>query len=322
MTRLEIIEKMNRMGEAAEPFFFVLGYDEHLNIFSSEPNHDSRFSFTFSSDNEINKSQKVATNLSFDKYPTRLIEYKKGFNKVLNNIMLGNTYLVNYTCSTPICINRNLKELYQECNAPYKLLINNQFVVFSPERFVKIADGRISTNPMKGTIDEAIKNAEELILADEKEAAEHATIVDLLRNDLSKVANRVKVKRYRYTERIHTNDKVLIQVSSEIEGELPADYKQNIGTIIAQMLPAGSVTGAPKDKTVSIIAESETHTRGFYTGVFGYFDGKTLDSAVIIRYIEQTPNGLVFKSGGGITANSVLEKEYQEMIDKVYVPII
>ena len=70
---------------------------------------------------------------------------------------------------------------------------------FSPERFVKIADGRISTNPMKGTIDEAIKNAEELILADEKEAAEHATIVDLLRNDLSKVANRVKVKRYRYT---------------------------------------------------------------------------------------------------------------------------
>jgi len=322
MTRAEIITQMNELGSASLPFFFILGYDEKLNILSHNPFHDNRFTFSFSDEGEMAHNQSFPSRFHFDKKPISLNSYKSGFDVVISNIQLGNSYLVNYTCSTPIQTNMSLDDLFYYAKAPFKLLLKNKFVAFSPERFIKISNGQISTNPMKGTIDANVSNAEEVILLDKKEAAEHATIVDLLRNDLSRVANRVSVRRYRYTERIKTNEKTLVQVSSEIVGVLPPNYNQNIGTIIAQMLPAGSVTGAPKDMTQRIISESESHSRGYYTGVFGYFDGVNLDSAVAIRYIEQTPHGLVFKSGGGITANSILEKEYQEMIDKVYVPII
>lgn len=322
MNRSEIILRINELASKDLPFFFILGYNEHLNILSTNPLIDNRFSFCFSPDCKVQHSETFPKRFYLHKTPITLLEYKKGFEKVLKNIKLGNSYLVNYTCSTPIQTNVSLEELYLYSKAPYKLWLKDKFVVFSPERFIKITNGHISTNPMKGTIDASVPNAEEVILLDNKEIAEHATIVDLLRNDLSKVANRVYVKRYRYTERIKTNNKTLVQVSSEIEGVLPSDYKNNLGTIIASLLPAGSITGAPKDKTVEIISESEIHHRGYYTGVFGYFDGKNFDSAVIIRYIEQTPHGMVFKSGGGITANSIVEKEYQEMIDKVYVPIV
>ncbi|GET22176.1 hypothetical protein JCM18694_24220 [Prolixibacter denitrificans] len=174
---------------------------------------------------------------------------------------------------------------------------------------------------MKGTIDAAIPNAASQILNDRKETAEHNTIVDLIRNDLSMVAKKVHVSQFRYIDEVKTHEKTLLQVSSEISGELPSDYHSNIGTIIATLLPAGSISGAPKQKTVEIIKESEIDQRGYYTGVFGLFDGQNLDSAVMIRYIEQKNNQMIFRSGGGITVFSEPEKEYQEMIDKVYVPI-
>jgi para-aminobenzoate synthetase component 1 len=112
----------------------------------------------------------------------------------------------------------------------------------------------------------------------------------------------------------------LLQVSSEISGVLPEDYQNKIGDLLFGMLPAGSVTGAPKLQTLQIIRESENYERGYYTGVFGIFDGEDLDSAVMIRFIEKTDSGMVFKSGGGITALSEAQTEYQEMIDKVYLP--
>jgi para-aminobenzoate synthetase component 1 len=174
---------------------------------------------------------------------------------------------------------------------------------------------------MKGTINAHIPHAEELILNDPKEKAEHATIVDLIRNDLSLVASQVDVKRYRYIEKLSTNKQDLLQVSSEIRGLLPADYYPQLGNILASLLPAGSISGAPKAKTIEIIKQAEMYDRGYYTGICGYYDGINLDSTVMIRYIEQTNNQLIFKSGGGITAQSSLENEYQELIQKVYVPI-
>ena len=85
------------------------------------------------------------------------------------------------------------------------------------------------------------------------------------------------------------------------------------------MLPAGSISGAPKKKTVEIITEAEGYDRGYYTGVFGCFDGENLDSAVMIRFIEKQESGeLLFKSGGGLTVYSDPDSEYREMIDKVY----
>jgi para-aminobenzoate synthetase component 1 len=87
------------------------------------------------------------------------------------------------------------------------------------------------------------------------------------------------------------------------------------------LLPAGSISGAPKRKTVEIIRDAEGEPRGYFTGVFGIFDGINVDSGVMIRYIENTPNGFVYRSGGGITAQSDLVQEYQEAIDKVYAPV-
>ena len=101
-------------------------------------------------------------------------------------------------------------------------------------------------------------------------------------------------------------------------GELDANYCENIGEIIFDLLPAGSISGAPKQKTIQIIAAAEKEDRGYYTGIAGYYDGQNLDSTVLIRYLQ---NDSFYRSGGGITCNSEAQNEYQEMIDKVYVPL-
>ena len=174
---------------------------------------------------------------------------------------------------------------------------------------------------MKGTINASTPSADRLLINDPKETAEHATIVDLIRNDLSMVAEQVSVSRYRYIDKLQTNQGSILQTSSEIQGVLPDDYLTNLGSIIFRLLPAGSITGAPKKKTMQIIKEAETYDRGFYTGIMGYFDGKDLDSAVMIRFVEQEGGKMYFKSGGGITSQSDVENEYNEMKQKVYVPI-
>ena len=174
---------------------------------------------------------------------------------------------------------------------------------------------------MKGTIDADVNHAEKLIISNSKELAEHNTIVDLIRNDLSMVAGNVRVEKFRYLERIHTNQKDLWQVSSKITGELIPNYPARIGDILFAMLPAGSISGAPKKKTVETILQAENYERGYYTGIFGVFDGKDLDSCVLIRFMENQNGQLVYKSGGGITFMSSCESEYREMINKVYVPV-
>jgi para-aminobenzoate synthetase component 1 len=223
----------------------------------------------------------------------------------------------------PSRINTNLspEEIFYRSEAPYKICLKDQFVCFSPEIFVRIKDEVISSYPMKGTIDANIDKAEELLLNDEKEVAEHHTIVDLIRNDLSIVATDVHVDRLMYIDRICTNRGDLLQMSSQISGQLPANYQQSIGTILTKLLPAGSICGAPKPKTLEIINKVESYKRGYYTGVFGVFDGQNLDSCVLIRYLEQDGEQLIFKSGGGITFLSDCQTEYNELIQKVYVPI-
>jgi para-aminobenzoate synthetase component 1 len=258
----------------------------------------------------------------FELFPIGFETYEKAFKKVNFHIRRGDTYLLNLTFPTSIKTNLSLHQLFQITSAPYKLLFRDQFVVFSPEIFIRIRDGIISGFPMKGTIDAGIPDAGKIILEDKKEFYEHNTIVDLIRNDISMVATMVRVKRFRYIDRIRTNRKDLLQISSEITGILPQDFISGLGEILFTLIPAGSVTGAPKEKTVQIIRETEPVERGFYTGICGYFDGTSLDSAVMIRFIEKTANGMVFRSGGGITARSDARNEYFELIDKVYVPVV
>lgn len=257
----------------------------------------------------------------FIKFPPSYYEYKRKYDQVHAHLAYGDSYLTNLTIKTRVKTDLSLKELFFVSQARYKLLLENNFLVFSPETFVQIREGKIYAFPMKGTIDASVPGAREKILNDPKEMAEHVTIVDLLRNDLSEVAENVRVTRFRYVDEIKTINKNLLQVSSEIVGELPSDYLQHVGDILLKLLPAGSVSGAPKCKTLEIIRKAENEARGYYTGVVGVFDGNVLDSGVMIRFMEYDGGTLYYRSGGGITFQSTAELEYQEAIDKIYVPL-
>ena len=175
---------------------------------------------------------------------------------------------------------------------------------------------------MKGTIRANISNAEQLLIDDRKDYAEHCTMVDLMRNDLSMVRRNVRAESFRYLERINTPSGDLIQTSSRIVGRIDYDYHAHLGDVLYKLVPAGSISGAPKEKTIEIIENIESNSRGNYTSICGIYDGHTLDSGVMIRYIEKKNNELYFLSGGGITAQSNIYNEYQELLDKINVPII
>ena len=312
---------MNRLGSREVPFAFLTDFEAKLPLlFKAGEAVKEIFWQTpvFSNLPEVDETPKLEKWIT---QPVSFKSYKKGFDLVQHHILNGDTYLLNYTQPTFVDCNLSIDEIFLISSAPYKVLLKNQFVCFSPEPFVKIENGKISSFPMKGTIDAETENAEELVLSDSKELAEHNTIVDLIRNDLSLVAENVQVEKFRYLKRIHTNQKDLWQVSSKITGNLPENYASKIGDILFSMLPAGSVSGAPKKKTVEIIRAAENYERGYYTGIFGVFDGKNLDSCVLIRFIENQNGRLIYKSGGGITFMSKAEDEYDEMLKKVYVPV-
>jgi para-aminobenzoate synthetase component 1 len=318
-----VIKTMNSYGERGIPFLFIIDYKMAEPIALPLDEIDET-TILFDINGFKNFTHRIIPQkeIIFKKHPVSLHEYRSAYQKVLENINAGNTYLQNLTFPTEIETNLTLEEIFFLSSAKHKLLYRDQFVVFSPEIFVQIRDNIISSFPMKGTIDASVDNAEDNILCDQKEFAEHNTIVDLIRNDLNMVAKKICVEKFRYIDKIKTHEKELLQVSSKITGQLDGDYSSKIGDIIFTLLPAGSVTGAPKKKTVEIINQVEKYERGFYTGIFGYFDGKYLDSGVMIRFIERENDKLIFKSGGGITSLSNVESEYQEMIDKVYVPIV
>lgn len=315
-------EKLNQLGRDNIPFVFLIDFECRKPLCWTMQDAHEAFLFKFPKVHNIKSSSTETvgnTNIpKLKKYPKTPNEYATQFDAVKKEIEYGNSFLINLTTETPIEIDLSLEEIFNSVQAKYTCFLKNEFVCFSPETFVNIKQGKIYAYPMKGTINAALPNAKEILMNDEKEIAEHATIVDLIRNDLSKVANNVTVSKYRFYEEIKTQTGLLGQVSSEIVGELPLGFKDHIGDIIFDLLPAGSVSGAPKDKTVQIISAIEQQERGYYTGVAGYFDGENLDSCVLIRYIQ---DNYVYRSGGGITFLSELEHEYQEMIDKVYVPI-
>ncbi len=316
----EAIIEMDRLGKEKIPFVFVIDY-EMQKILISPLSEGLPYEFNidgFSNSEEISYSR---TPLYFNPQPINKSIYSDAFLSLQKELQYGNSFLANLTFSTKIDTDFELKELYQYSAAKYRLHIPNHCVVFSPESFVQIKDGVISSFPMKGTIQANLPEAEAKILADLKEKAEHSTIVDLIRNDLSIIASEVNVDKFRYIERIENNKNPLLQVSSKISGKLPANYQEQLGSLFFSLLPAGSICGAPKKKTVEIIANAEDGPRGYYTGVFGYFDGANLDSAVMIRFIEEKDGDLYFRSGGGITAYSDLDAEYAELIDKIYVPL-
>lgn len=310
-------DKLNSLGAQKKPFFFAISFDtsELLILNADELNENIAFDMNgikslFQPKSLILPKIQSTNPISFD-------EYKYRFNKLQERISCGDTYLANLTAQTRIKLSGDLSSIYTYAKAPFKLFMNNCFVSFSPERFINIINNTITTFPMKGT---AIENSLDALLRSDKEMAEHTMSVDLLRNDMSLVASNVRLKEFRKATLIKAGDKKVWQTSSKISGELDNSWPNFIGDILAKLLPAGSISGTPKKMTVKILKEIEGYNRGFFTGIFGYFGGDFLDSAVAIRFIEQTNNGFVYKSGGGVTTNSCATDEYQELLTKIYLP--
>lgn len=318
-----IKEQMNEWGSAGIPFLFIIDFEQVKPLIFKLDEIDPRdllYDFNGITNSSARGGKGKAPQPQLIKHPESYEEYLRKFNITRQEIALGNTFLLNLTCSTPVELNVSLREIFDAASARYRLWLRDEFVCFSPEIFVSISNGKIRSFPMKGTIDASIPDAENVILNDPKETAEHYTIVDLIRNDLSIVARNVRVKRFRYFDLITTNTKNLLQVSSEICGDLDNGYESALGDMIFSLLPAGSVSGAPKKKTTEIIAAAEGISRGYYTGIAGIYDGHILDSGVMIRFIEKRDKGYFYRSGGGITSFSDPQSEYEEMKDKIYVP--
>ncbi len=310
---------INKLGRLRTPFLFIISYDTHR-IFAQALDSLDKDIYYKLEDWRNYPVQKRDKPFGFSKSPTDFHTYKRALESVLEEIRSGNTYLLNLTFQTPIETNLTLKEIFTYAKAKFKLYFKDEFICFSPERFVQIEGNTISTYPMKGTIDAHIPHAKEKILGNTKEMAEHVMIVDLMRNDLGIIGSNVQVEKFRYIEKIQAGKKELLQVSSKITAKLPPEWRDEIGTLLSHILPAGSITGTPKKRTVEIIEEVEDYKRGFYTGVFGIFDGESLRSGVMIRFIEKRQNSLYYKSGGGITIDSDATSEYEELLDKIYLP--
>jgi len=318
----DAIARINLLGKAGSPFLFVIDFEARQPLVLPLGDIDpGEILFDVNGTKNYSTIPPLTKKLEFSVHPISKVRYRKAFDLVQKHLFYGNSFLLNLTMPSRVESNFSLQEMFFHTRAKYKLWIKDQFVVFSPEIFVRISDGKISSFPMKGTIDATLPDAEHQLLNNEKELAEHYTIVDLIRNDLSTVARNVRVDRFRYIDRIKTHRHELLQMSSEISGELAENHLGQLGDILFSLLPAGSVTGAPKIKTLEVIKEAENYDRGFYTGIFGLFDGRRLDSGVMIRFIEKVPKGMVYKSGGGITTRSLFEEEYKELIEKIYVPL-
>ncbi len=321
MLREEAIQTINQLGQQRIPFLFIIDYETQkpwvrpLGMLNAEE-------VLYDINGISNGNLLPASNepLHFSANPVRKNHYCEAFNLVQKHILHGNSFLLNLTFPSRIETNYSLKEIFYRSKAKYKLWFKDRFVVFSPEIFIRTRGRKISSFPMKGTIDANLPDAEDRLLTSQKEVAEHYTIVDLIRNDLSMVAKKVRVARFQYIDRIKTRQRELLQMSSEITGELPEDYHKHLGDILFTLLPAGSISGAPKAKTLEVIKEAEQYDRGYFTGIFGIFDGENIDSGVMIRFIEKTTDGLFYKSGGGITSQSNCEEEYKELISKIYLP--
>lgn len=320
----QFIKQANLLGNEHKPFFFLIDFEQQKPIIHALDQLDNnQLCFNILGQKNYHEDWNKAnkTKLKLMPYPMPFSSYLESFNLVQDALQKGNSYLLNLTFPTKIETNYDLKQIFEQSKAPFKLYLKEQFVCFSPEPFIQIKNNNISTFPMKGTINAKLENAAQQLLNNQKEEREHYTIVDLMRNDLALVATNIKVKRFRYIEEINTEKGQILQTSSEIEGQLPTNWQSNIGNILAKLLPAGSISGAPKEKTVEIIKNAEQKERGYYTGVFGLFDGNQLYSAVAIRFIEQINHQYFFRSGGGITIESKARDEYQELIDKIYIPL-
>ncbi len=318
----KIQKQINEAASAGNPFLFGIDFEMENGFFVDNPLQQTDILWRVGEATNFTP-QAIPAKEHFTPVYNEYADYAAKYDIVYNGLQRGDTFLINLTAKTRIETGYTLEQILKASNSPYAILVPDKFVCFSPETFVKIdTSGIISSYPMKGTIDARHPDAEQTILSDYKETSEHYTIVDLIRSDLSRVASQINVPKMRYIDRLETSSGEILQVSSQVQGQLPGDYKTHLGDILMELLPAGSISGAPKPGTVGLIRKAEGEKRGYYCGIFGYFDGETLDSAVAIRYIENENGTLYFRSGSGITINSDCRYEYDEVNQKIYLPFV
>lgn len=313
---------MNRLGESRTPYLWAISYDMGSGFIIPYPEEQEEVMWQVGEHGNCGhiSSPGHVPSLIVLTPPSRE-RYAAMFATIRQGLLRGDSFLANLTGATEVKCSGTLRDVFLTSRAPFRLLLDDYFVCFSPEQFIRIAGREISTFPMKGTANAEVVGAREALLKDYKELCEHYTIVDLMRNDINSVAHDVHVRRFRYVENITTDRGAILQTSSEITGILTPEMEHRYGDIIIPLLPAGSITGAPKEATVALIKRAEPVSRGWYTGVFGYFDGDVMQTAVMIRCLQRDDDGrLYFHSGGGITVNSRENDEYDELLEKIYLP--
>lgn len=205
--------------------------------------------------------------------------------------------------------------------SPYMVFMQNddvQLISTSPETLVRLKDGRLSTFPIAGSRPRGIDKEEDEaiekdLLSDEKELSEHNMLVDLGRNDLGKISEYSSVKVIDY-KRIQKYSRIM-HITSEVESRIRED-KDALNAIEA-ILPAGTLSGAPKIRACEIIEEQEKLPRGIYGGAIGYIDFTgNMDTCIAIRMAVKKNDRVYVQAGGGIVADSIPEKEYEESENK------
>ena len=264
------------------------------------------------------KNRDISSNMTEDYYLASI-------KKLKDYIHSGDIYQVNFTQRFECDFKEDSNELYKNLRAinpaPFAVYLDfgeGEIISSSPERFIKLTDGTIETRPMKGTRprgksileDEKLKTE---LVNSEKDRAELLMIVDLMRNDISRVAKTGSVV---VTELFHLEEyATVLQMVATIQGELKDEL--SAVDIIKSTFPGGSITGAPKIRAMEIIDELETTTRNIYTGSIGYlgFDGD-MDLNIAIRTIVLKDGSAYFQVGGGIVWDSDPHEEYEESLVK------
>ncbi len=320
--------KVNQLGATKRPFLLIVSYDKRQNYLIPLDEINPK-AILFDFPNLTNSASLLPKNepILWESMPISFHKYEQAFKELMPFLKRGETALANLTFPTKVKSNLSLKAMFLRSQAKYRLYLQDHFVSFSPETFITINEGEIATYPMKGTINADLPEAEFRLMNDEKEQKEHLTIVEEAKRDLAQVAQNIRVPKFRYVDRLERTERdgssgAILQTSSKIAGDLPKNFHQKLGDLLFKLLPASSITGSPRAKTVEILQGIETYSRGFYSGIAGIFDGENFDSAVLIRFVEATPTPgeYLFKSGGGITALSQADKEYAELKEKVYLP--
>jgi para-aminobenzoate synthetase / 4-amino-4-deoxychorismate lyase len=253
------------------------------------------------------------------------VEYDEKIRKIKEYIRAGETYQVNFTDrveltlpGTPLAAFASLLRHQPVAYSAFLNIAGHQILSLSPELFFRIESGKITTRPMKGTMPRGLtvdddQEAAMRLQQDEKNRSEHLMIVDLLRNDLGRICEMGSVK----VEDIFTVEtyQTLLQMTSTVSGTLCP--KLSYYDIFRGMFPSGSITGAPKIRTMQIIRELEGRPRGVYTGSIGYISphGNAVFN-VAIRTLVVKDRNAVMGVGGGIVADSNPTEEYRECLLK------